>query len=149
MSSSPSSTLTKSMTFKGSYKSRCKTVVQDKLIEFVNIFLGREISYSSEMNAKILKVSGMSWTVKSTLRNKKWHALKRYFVKFYKFLAIPAGLCRNETWNLILKNRSRIQATEMIFFSSILGVTKLDRLRNDDGRKHSCNTAYWNCRFWF
>jgi hypothetical protein len=50
-------------------------------------------------------------------------------------LAISAGLYGSENWVLTEKDKNRVQAAEMGFFRSALGVTRQDRLTNEAIRK--------------
>ncbi|KAJ4451178.1 hypothetical protein ANN_02620 [Periplaneta americana] len=66
-----------------------------------------------------------------TLRNK---TRKDTQIKLYKVMAIPTGLYASETWTLKEKDRSRLQAAEMRFLRSVVGVTRLDHIRNEEIR---------------
>ncbi|KAJ4445824.1 hypothetical protein ANN_12509 [Periplaneta americana] len=48
--------------------------------------------------------------------------------------AICTGLNASETWTLKEKDRSRLQAAEMRFLRSVVGVTRLDHIRNEEIR---------------
>jgi hypothetical protein len=51
-------------------------------------------------------------------------------IKFYKVMAVSAGLYGSEKWVMTEKDKNRIQAAEMRFLSATLGVTRQDRLTN-------------------
>jgi hypothetical protein len=52
-------------------------------------------------------------------------------IKFYRVVAVSAGLYGNETWVLIENDKNRIQVAE----SLMLGVTRQNRLTNEAARK--------------
>jgi hypothetical protein len=52
-------------------------------------------------------------------------------VKSYKVKAVSAGLYGSENWALTQRDKNIIQAAEMIFLRSRIGVTRQDRLTNE------------------
>ena len=50
-------------------------------------------------------------------------------------MVVPALMYGSETWTLQKRHRSRIQAMEMRYLRKIEGVTRLDRLSNEDIRR--------------
>jgi hypothetical protein len=56
-------------------------------------------------------------------------------IKFYKVMAVSAGLYGSKNWVLTEKDKNRIQAGEMRFVRATLGVTRPDRLTNEAIRK--------------
>jgi hypothetical protein len=50
-------------------------------------------------------------------------------------MAVFAGLYGSENWVLAEKDKNRIQAAEMRFLRSTMGVTRQDRLNNEAIRK--------------
>jgi hypothetical protein len=57
-------------------------------------------------------------------------------LKFYKTMATtPALTYGRESWVPSQKDNSRIQATEMKILRRVKGITKLDRVRNEDVTK--------------
>jgi hypothetical protein len=56
-------------------------------------------------------------------------------IKFYQVMAVSAGLYGSEKWVLTEKDKNRIQAGEMRFLRSMMGVTRQDRLTNEAIRK--------------
>jgi hypothetical protein len=56
-------------------------------------------------------------------------------IKFYKVMAVSAGLYGSENWVLTDKDKNRIQAAEMRFLRSMTEVTRQDRLSNEAIRK--------------
>ena len=56
-------------------------------------------------------------------------------LKFYKTMATPVLTYGCESWVPSQKDNNRIQDTEMKFLRRVKGITKLDRIRNEDVRK--------------
>jgi hypothetical protein len=56
-------------------------------------------------------------------------------LKFYKTMATPVLKHGCESWVPFQKDNSRIQATEIKFLRHVKGITKLDRVRNEEVRK--------------
>lgn len=50
-------------------------------------------------------------------------------------MAVPAGLYGSEIWTMTKGEKSRLQASEMRFLRSTLGITRRYKIRNDDIRK--------------
>jgi hypothetical protein len=57
-------------------------------------------------------------------------------IKFYKVMAVSAGLYSSENWALTEKDKNRIQAVEMRIFRLTLGVTKKINLVMKELGKH-------------
>jgi len=55
-------------------------------------------------------------------------------IKFYKVMAVSAGLYGSENWVLTEKDKNRIQAAEMRFLRAMLGVTRQDKLMKQLGK---------------
>lgn len=127
---------TESMAFQGPTQIRCKFVINNTLIKQVNQFkfLGYTLSPFEEVDVKQKTeiFNRMCGTITRTLKNK---ARKETMLKFYKTMAVPAGLYGAESWVLTNRDRSRIQASEMRFLRSVMGVTRMDRIRNEEIRQ--------------
>jgi hypothetical protein len=74
----------------------------------------------------------MCGTIKRTLKNKTRTETQ---IKFYKVMAVSAGLYGSENWVLTEKDKNRVQAAEMRFLRSTMGVTRQDRLTGEAIRK--------------
>jgi hypothetical protein len=74
---------------------------------------------------KLDKFNYMCSTIKRNLKNKTRMEKQ---IKFYKVIAISAGLYGSEIWVLTEKNENRIQAAEMRFVRSMWGSTRQDRV---------------------
>jgi subtilisin-like proprotein convertase family protein len=74
----------------------------------------------------------MRGTMKPTLKNKTRTETQ---IKFYKAMAVSAGLYGSGNWALTQKDKNRIHAAEMRFLRVTLGVTIQDRVTNEASRK--------------
>jgi hypothetical protein len=75
----------------------------------------------------------MCGAIKRTLKNKTRTETKN---KFYKVMAVSAGLYSSWNWVLTEKDKNRIQAAEMRFLRSTMGVTRQDKLTIESIRKY-------------
>ena len=127
---------TESMAFCGSSQVRCKLVVNNTTIRQVKQFkfLGCKLSpfLEADIKHKTETFNRICGTISRTLKNR---ARKETKLKFYKTMAIPAGLYGAESWVLTSKDKNRIQASEMRFLRSVVGVTRKDQVRNEDIRQ--------------
>jgi hypothetical protein len=65
-------------------------------------------------------------------------------INFYKTVAIRGGLC--ETWVMISRGKSRLQAAEVWFLRSVIGVTRRDMITNDiRNERHVYRDNWKNC----
>jgi len=56
-------------------------------------------------------------------------------MKFHKVVARPSLLYGSETWVTTQRDMTRLEAAEMRFLRSVMGYTRLDKIRSDDIRK--------------
>lgn len=124
------------MAFQGTRPIRSKIVLENKVIQQLKHFsyLGCDISYDydEDINNKVSKFQGICGTINRTLRNK---VRKETQLKFYKVLAVPVILYGSESWILRRKDESKITAAEMRFLRSVEGVSRSDRIPNDEIRQ--------------
>jgi hypothetical protein len=117
-----------------------KLILDNQPIEQVSKFnyLGCQLSYQGEVdvNHKLEKFNYRCGNIKRNLKNKTRTEIQ---IKFYKVKAIPAGLYGSENWVLAEKDKNRLQAAEMRFLRSTMGVTREDRLTNEAIRKKTLN----------
>jgi hypothetical protein len=83
----------------------------------------------------------MCGTIKRTLKNKTRTETQ---IKSHKVMAISVGLYGTDNWVLTEKDKNRIQAAEMRFLRSTMGVTRQDRLTNEAIRKKKLNVNSLN-----
>jgi hypothetical protein len=95
---------------------RSKLTLDNKPIEQVSKvnYLDCQLSYQGEVdvNDNLEKLHYTCGTIKRTLKNK---IKMETHIKFYKVLAVSAGLYGSENWVLTKKDKKIIQAAEMRF----------------------------------
>ena len=55
-------------------------------------------------------------------------------MRVYNAMVIPTMLYGSETWTMMKRHKSRLRATEMAYLRRVVGVTRIDRVRNTDVR---------------
>ena len=65
-------------------------------------------------------------------------------LKVFKTVFRPIVTYGCETWVLDARQKSRIQAMEMLYFRAVCGVTRRDRIRNDEIRKRLRIIPTWS-----
>lgn len=118
---------------------RCKTVVEDKPIEQVNAFkyLGMDIcSYhdpAKEVRSLITKAASLSGCLRDMIWSNQ-HMGTDSKVKIYKTCIRPIMTYGIEVREDTNKTKSMLRTAEMKILRTILGKTRLDRIRNTDIR---------------
>jgi len=56
-------------------------------------------------------------------------------MKFYKVVARPSLLYGSETWVIMQRHVTCLEAAEMHFLRSVIGYTRLDKIRSEDIRQ--------------
>ena len=57
--------------------------------------------------------------------------------KLYEGIAVPTALYGVETWNMSVKDRRKLNVMEMRCLRSMCGVTRRDRIRNEEIRRRT------------
>ena len=73
--------------------------------------------YSDPMKAKVFENRGLSWKAK---------------MQVYNAMVVPIMTYGCESWVLMEKEKSRLQATEMSILRKVIGVTRMDHIRNEE-----------------
>ncbi|MFP3020755.1 MAG: hypothetical protein ACEY3F_05440, partial [Wolbachia sp.] len=114
------------------YSIRCKTVIDEQVIELVNYFsfLGCDISYKTENDVtnKLHKFQTIRGTIHRTLGNK---TRKDTRIKFYKLMAVLVLTYDSETCITTRRDEQRIQTSEMKFLRRTTGCSIRDQIRNE------------------
>ncbi len=57
--------------------------------------------------------------------------------RLYEGVVVPTALYGAETWNVRESERSNLDVFEMRCLSSMVGVTRMDRVRNEEVRRRA------------
>ena len=96
-------------------------------------YLGCKLSLDSEpdFDKKIKRFQGICGTIRKQL--KKTHTDTQ--MKFFKVVARPSLLYSSETWVTTKRDMTGLEAAEMRFLRSVMGYTRLDKIRSEVIRK--------------
>ena len=61
--------------------------------------------------------------------------MKKTKLRVFNAMVVPPLIYGCKTWSMQRKYESKIQACEMMFLRRVEGVTRLDRVRNEDMRR--------------
>ena len=120
-------------------KGRCEVKVDDEVIEqvdemkYLGVMISSDGSIEKEVEARIgcavRMVGGMSEAV---LRRKELS--KKTKLKVINATMLPTLMYGCEAWSLSKQQESKVQATQMRVLRRIEGVSRADRVRNEDLR---------------
>ena len=118
-------------------KGQCEVKVDDEVIEqvdemkYLGVMISSDGSIEKEVEARIgsaaRMVGGMSEAV---LRRKELS--KKTKLKVINATMLPTLMYGCEAWSLSKQQESKVQATQMRVLSRIEGVSRADRVRNED-----------------
>lgn len=104
----------------------------EQVKEFV--YLGAVISQDGRCEADIKRRIGLTWAVFTKLTN-IWNCRKlalKIKVRVFEAMVIPVLMYGSECWTLRKQDEQRILVTEMCWLRKILGVSRLEHIRNKD-----------------
>ena len=121
--------------------SRLNVTLEGEQLEEVDCFkyLGSSISVDGkiegEVKARVNEVAKVQGGLKEILKSKtlKMDAKRR----LYEGIAVPTALYGAETWNMSVKDRRRLNVVEMRCLRNMCGVTRRDRIRNEEIRRRT------------
>jgi len=125
-----SSTKTKSMAMCGNYIQRVKIVINDNIIEQVTDFkcLGNHISeHKSDLEDKLQAYNKINRTMRRHFGKKMNKETK---LRIHNITAKAALKFGSEAWVLKKREEQRLEASQMKFLRHLLGITKLDKEKN-------------------
>jgi len=130
-----SSTKTKSMAVCGNYIQRVKIVINDNIIEQVTDFkyLSCRISeYKSDLEDKLHTCNKINGAIR---RHFGKQINKETKLRIHNITAKAALIFGSEAWVLKKREEQRLAAAQMKFLRHLLGITKLDKEKNQK-REH-------------
>jgi hypothetical protein len=135
---------TKSMAMCGNHIQRVKIVINNNPIEQVSEFkyLGYLISdYRSDLEDKIQTYNKINGVIR---RHFGKQMTKETKLRMHNITAKAALKVGSEAWVLKKRDEQRPEAAQMYFLRYLLGITKLDRERNQSvWRNLGCRTLFW------
>ena len=103
------------------------------------VYLGGLISHDGRCEADIKRRIGLTYAVFSKLSN-IWNCRKLALaikMKVFKAMVIPILMYGSECWTMRKQDEKRILVTEMSWLRKILGVSRLQHIRNDEIRERT------------
>jgi len=125
-----SSTKTKSMAMWGNHIQRVKIVINDNIIEKVTDFkyLGFCISeYGSDLEDKLQTYKEINGAIRRHFGKQMNEETK---LRIHNITAKPALKFESEAWVLKKREEQHLEAAQMKFLIHLLGITKLDKEKN-------------------
>jgi len=110
---------------------RSKIEIDGSILEQVRQFnyLGSELSLDGEpyFDKKIKRFQGICGTIRKHLKKIRTDTQ----MKFYKVVARPSLLYGSETWVTTKRDMTGLEAAEMRFLRSVMGYTRLVKIRSE------------------
>jgi len=134
------STKTKSMAMRGNYIQRVKIVIKDNIIEQVTDFkyLGYRISENgSDLEDKLQTYNKINGAIRRHFGKQMNKETKLRISNNTAKAALKFG---SEAWVLKKREEHRLEAAQIKFFRHLLGITKLDK------EKNQCIRQKWEYR---
>ena len=118
----------------------CHLVVDDVEVEAVQTtkYLGAMFNDKASCNDEIENTIGTATRMVGALRRQvieRKELSKATKLRVINAMVVPTLLYGSETWTLQKRHRSRIQAMDMRYLRKIEGVSRLDRVPNEDIRR--------------
>jgi hypothetical protein len=107
----------------------------EQVKEFV--YLGGTITHDGRCEADIKRRIGLTYSVFNKLAN-IWNCRKLALeirVKVFETMVVPVLMYGSECWTMRKQDEQRILVAEMSWLRKILGVSRIQHIRNDDIRK--------------
>jgi hypothetical protein len=129
----------KLMIFEYGETSECDIRVNGRFIEVVDKFcylgcmLSKDGTGSEEIDSRVMKGRSVSGAIKKLVKEK--HLSIQCARALHEGVLLPTLLYGNETLSMYERDASRLQAVEMSLLRSAIGVTRRDRIRNENIRE--------------
>lgn len=108
-------------------------IEQVSSFQYLGVTLEEKGNQEAELNARLDRVNKVYHALSKGLINKK-EVSRNTKIKVYKAVYRPILTYGCETWVLSEREKSKVGAAEMKYLRRVKGVTRRDRIRNDDIR---------------
>ena len=102
--------------------------------KYLGVMFNEEGSCDHEIENRIGAAARMVGALRSEVIERK-ELSKATKLRVINAMVVPTLLYGSETWTLQRRHRSKIQAMEMRYLRRVEGVTRMDRLTNEDIRR--------------
>lgn len=102
--------------------------------QYLGIMLEEKGDLNMEINNRIEKTNKLYYAMNKGFLSKR-EIGRETKMKVFKTIYRPVLTYACESWVLTTRQKSKLQATEMKYLRRVKGVTRLDRLRNEEIRK--------------
>lgn len=109
-------------------------IEQVQNFQYLGIIIEERGDQEREINKRIENTLKIFHAINSTFFNRREIAVETK-IKVYKTICRPILTYGSETWITTSRQKSKIQATEMIILRRIMGITRLHRIRNETIQK--------------
>ena len=118
----------------------CNLNIEGEDIETVKKlkYLGAMISSDGLCDEEIEQRVGAAAKVVGAMRKEvleRRELLKKTKLRVFNAMVVPTLIYGCETWTMQRRHESKLQASEMMFLRRVEGVSRLDRVRNEDVRR--------------
>ncbi|XP_076038213.1 uncharacterized protein LOC143023538 isoform X2 [Oratosquilla oratoria] len=126
---------------RGESDSRLEVSIKGEKLEEVNSFryFGANVTGKGgvwvEVECRLREASKCLGGLKSVMRNR--HLGMDAKRRLYEGVIVPTALYGTETWNMTEEERRSLNVLEMKCLRSMIGVTRLDRVRNEEVRRRT------------
>lgn len=107
------------------------TIEMVESFKYLGVAIDRSGMYNTEVTNRITAAMKLYHAIRTTFINKK-EITRKTKMSVYKSIFRPILLYGSESWVLTTSMKSSIQATEMKYLRRVMGITRMDRVRNQD-----------------
>ncbi|XP_063904758.1 uncharacterized protein LOC135123812 [Zophobas morio] len=111
-----------------------KAIKQEETFKYLVVLLSSNGNQEVEIKARIESAARLYHSIKNTLIGKR-EISRKVKMSVYRAVFTPILIFGSESWTVTKKIKSQIQSMEMKFLRRVMGITKMDRIRNVEVRK--------------
>ena len=111
-----------------------KAIKQEETFKYLGVLLSSNGNQEVEIKARIESAARLYHSIKNTLIGKR-EISRKVKMSVYRAVFTPILIFGSESWTVTKKIKSQIQSMEMKFLRRVMGITKMDRIRNVEVRK--------------